>query len=64
MHYLGFIVIGAACYRLTADGRWDAWWMGFIALLLAGCIVQVNDCRRARARREAAYQKRKAQRDD
>ena len=63
MHYIGLIVIGAACYRLTADGRWDAWWIGFLALLFAGVLIEANDRRRIKARREAAYQKRKAQRN-
>jgi cbb3-type cytochrome oxidase subunit 3 len=63
MPYFCFIVIAAASWRLTVDDRWDAWWIGFLTLLLIGGVLELLDRRRDRARREAAYQKRKAQRD-
>jgi hypothetical protein len=62
MHYFVFVGVAAASWRLSVDHRWDAWWIGFLALLLIGACVELLDRRRDRARREAAYQKRKAQR--
>jgi hypothetical protein len=63
MPYFCFVVIAAGAWRLTVDDRWDGWWIGFLALLLIGAVVELIDRRRDRALREAAYQKRKANRD-
>ena len=63
MPYICFIVIAAASWRLSVDHRWDVWWIGFLTSLTVGACVELLDRRRDRARREAAYQKRKAQRD-
>jgi hypothetical protein len=62
MPYICFIVIAVASWRLSVDDRWDVWWIGFLALLAFGAVVELLDRRRDRARREAAYQKRKANR--
>jgi hypothetical protein len=64
MHYFVFVGVAVGSWRLTVDDRWDAWWIGFLTLLLIGAVVELLDRRRDRARREAAYQKRKAQRND
>ena len=63
MHYFVFAGVAVGSWRLTADGRWDVWWIGALTMLLIGAVVELVDRRRDRARREAAYQKRKAQRD-
>jgi hypothetical protein len=63
MHYLVFVGVAVASWRLTVDDRWDGWWIGFLTMLLIGAVVELLDRRRDRARREAAYQKRKANRD-
>jgi hypothetical protein len=63
MHYLVFVGVAVASGRLTVDDRWDGWWIGFLTMLLIGAVVELLDRRRDRARREAAYQKRKANRD-
>ena len=62
MHYLVLIGVAVGSWRLTVDHRWDVWWIGFLTLLLIGAVVELVDRRRDRARREAAYQKRKANR--
>lgn len=62
MHYLVFVVVAVGSWRLTVDDRWDVWWIGFLTLLLIGGVLELLDRRRDRARLEAAYQKRKAQR--
>ena len=64
MHYLVLIVVAVGSWRLTVDDRWDIWWIGALTMLLIGGVVELVDRRRDRARREAAYQKRKAQRND
>ena len=63
MHYFVFAGVAVGSWRLTADGRWDVWWIGALTMLLIGAVVELVDRRRDRARRESAYQKRKAQRD-
>ena len=63
MHYLVLIVVAVGSWRLTVDGRWDVWWIGALTMLLIGGVVELVDRRRDRARLEAAYQKRKANRD-
>ena len=62
MHYFVFAGVAVGSWRLTVDDRWDAWWVGFLTMLLIGGVVELVDRRRDRARREAAYQKRKANR--
>jgi hypothetical protein len=64
MPYFCLIVIAVGSWRLTVDDRWDVWWVGALAMLLLGACVELLDRRRDRARREAVYQKRKAQRND
>ena len=63
MHYFVFVGVAVGSWRLTVDHRWDVWWVGFLTLLLVGGVVELVDRRRDRARRDAAYQKRKAQRN-
>ena len=63
MHYLVFVGVAVGSWRLTVDHRWDVWWIGALTMLLIGGVVELVDRRRDRARREAAYQKRKANRD-
>jgi len=63
MPYFVFVGVAVGSWRLTVDDRWDAWWIGFLTLLLIGGLLELLDRRRDRVRREAAYQKRKAQRD-
>jgi hypothetical protein len=63
MHYLVLIVVAVGSWRLTVDDRWDIWWIGALTMLLLGGVVELVDRRRNRARLEAAYQKRKAQRN-
>jgi hypothetical protein len=63
MHYLVLIVVAVGSWRLTVDDRWDVWWIGALTMLLIGGVVELLDRRRNRARLEAAYQKRKAQRN-
>ena len=62
MHYLVLIGVAVGSWRLTVDDRWDIWWIGALTMLLIGGVVELVDRRRDRARREAAYQKRKANR--
>ena len=64
MHYFVFAGVAVGSWRLTADGRWDVWLIGALTMLLIGAVVELVDRRRDRARLEAAYQKRKAQRND
>ena len=64
MHYFVFVGVAVGSWRLTVDDRWDVWWIGLLTLLLIGAVVELLDRRRDRARREAAYQKRKANRND
>ena len=64
MHYFVFVGVAVGSWRLTVDDRWDGWWVGFLTMLLIGGVVELVDRRRDRARREAAYQKRKASRND
>ena len=63
MHYFVFVGVAVGSWRLTVDDRWDVWWIGLLTLLLIGAVVELLDRRRDRARLEAAYQKRKAQRN-
>lgn len=62
MHYFVFVGVAVGSWRLTVDDRWDVWWIGALALLTFGACVELLDRRRDRARLEAAYQKRKANR--
>lgn len=63
MHFLVFAGVAVGSWRLTVDHRWDAWWIGFLTLLLIGGVFELVDRKRDRARRQAARQRRKASRD-
>ena len=64
MHYLVAVAIAAASWRLTVEHRWEPFWILLLGFLACLVVVELHDRRRDRARREAAYQKRKASRND
>lgn len=63
MHYLVAVAIAVASWRLTVEHRWEPFWIMLLAFLACMVALELLDRRRDRARREAAYQKRKANRD-
>jgi len=63
MHYLCSLALGIACYRLTADAHWNPSTIMIVCLLVLCTVSAWAEKGRAQARREAAYKRRRANRE-
>jgi len=62
MHYLCSLALGIACYRLTTEAHWNPSTIMILAILVLCTVSAWAERARARARREAAYKRRRANR--